>query len=395
MFDFTVDATSGCARSGTLELPHGAVETPCFMPVGTQGTVRALSPNDLRAVGATLVLANTYHLHVRPGEEVVAKLGALHRFMAWDRPLLTDSGGFQVFSLEGFRRVDDDGVEFQSHVDGGRRRLTPERATEIQWTLGADIAMAFDHVVPGDADEASARDAMERTLRWLARCAKRHGELADGRTGGRAVSDGAVVRLSASPPIRQTLWPILQGGTHRALREEGLRRILDMTSWTGLAIGGLAVGEPKPVMYAVLDALAPRLPPGLPRYLMGVGFPEDLVAAVERGVDLFDCVAPTRNGRNGSAFTPDGPVNIRNAEHREDPRPLDASCDCETCTTFSRGYLRHLFVAEELLGLRLLSLHNVRYLIRLAEDMRAAIRRNAFGPWADAWRRRYLRSGPA
>src|SRR5207245_1142332 len=250
MYEFHLDATSGPARAGTLTLPHGTVETPVFMPVGTQGTVRALSPNDLRNADATLVLANTYHLHVRPGEQVVEKLGALHRFMGWDRPLLTDSGGFQVFSLEGFRRVDDDGVEFQSHVDGSRRTLTPERATEIQWVLGADIAMAFDHVVPGGADAATARDAMERTLRWLER-------------------------------------------------------------------------------------LEPKLP-AIPRYLMGVGFPEDLVAAVERGVDLFDCVAPTRHGRNGSAFTPDGPVSIRNAEHRDDPRPLDATCDCETCTTFSR-----------------------------------------------------------
>src|SRR6059036_3248321 len=374
MFYFALDATSGSARTGRLALPHGTIETPCFMPVGTQGTVRALSPNDLRAAGASLVLANTYHLHVRPGEEVVAQLGGLHRFMAWDRPLLTDSGGFQVFSLDGFRRVDDDAVEFQSHVDGGRRTLTPERATEIQWTLGADIAMAFDHVVPGGAHEATARDALERTLRWLERCARRHAELADGRTGGR------------------TLWPILQGGTHLELRTEGLRRISDLGGWTGLVIGGLSVGEPKPTMHAMLEALEPRLPHPLPRYLMGVGFPEDLVAAVERGVDLFDCVAPTRNGRNGSAFTPDGPVNIRNAEHRDDPRPLDPTCDCETCTTFSRGYLRHLFVAEELLGLRLLSLHNVRYLIRLAAEMRAAIRRNAFGPWAAEWRRRYRRS---
>src|SRR6266853_249958 len=306
MFEFRIAGQSGAARAGTLTLPHGAVETPVFMPVGTQGSVRALSPNDLRGAGATLVLANTYHLHVRPGEQVVEKLGALHRFMGWDRPLLTDSGGFQVFSLEGSRRVDDDGVEFRSHVDGSRRTLTPERATEIQWTLGADIAMAFDH---GD--------------------------------------------------------------------------------WTGLAIGGLSVGEPKTVMYDMLERLEPKLP-ALPRYLMGVGFPEDLVAAVERGVDLFDCVAPTRNGRNGSAFTPDGPVNIRNAEHREDPRPLDATCDCETCTTFSRGYLRHLFMAEELLGLRLLSLHNVRYLIRLAEAMRATIRRNAFGPWAAERHRQLL-----
>ena len=234
MFEFRIAATSGAARAGTLALPHGTVETPAFMPVGTQGTVRALSPTDLRAVGAGIVLANTYHLHVRPGEDVIAQLGGLHRFMAWDRPLLTDSGGFQVFSLAGFRRVDDEGVEFQSHVDGGRRVLTPERATEIQWTLGADIAMAFDHVAPGAADEATSRDALERTLRWLERCARRHRELAD---------------------ERQTLWQILQGGTHRALREEGLRRILDMGSWTGLAIGGLSVGETKAKMYEVLELL--------------------------------------------------------------------------------------------------------------------------------------------
>src|SRR5882672_11138655 len=374
-FEFQIHATCGHARAGTLTLPHGTVETPVFMPVGTQGTVRALSPTDLKSVGASIVLANTYHLHVRPGEDVVAKLGGLHRFMAWDRPLLTDSGGFQVFSLEGFRRVDDDGVEFQSHVDGGRRTLTPERATEIQWTLGADIAMAFDHVAPGQADEATSRDALERTLRWLERCARRH--------------------QAISQSDRQTLWPILQGGTHENLRTEGLRRILDMGSWTGLAIGGLSVGEPKPKMYEVLEALEPRLPAPIPRYLMGVGFPEDLVAAVERGVDLFDCVAPTRNGRNGTAFTPEGQLNIRNAAFRTDARPLDATCDCEACTTYSRGYLRHLFVAEELLGLRLLSLHNVRYLIRLAEAMRAAIREGALAAWADDWRRRYTQPGIA
>src|SRR5258706_567546 len=363
-FQFIVHATSGRAGTGTLTLPNGAIETPAFMPIGTQGTVRALSPTDLRTVGAGMVLANTYHLHVRPGEDVIAQLGGLHRFMAWDGPLLTDSGGFQVFSLAGFRSVDDEGVEFQSRVDGGRRVLTPERATEIQWTLGADIAMAFDHVAPGGADLATSRDALERTLRWLERGARRHGELLEGGKGGRS---------TVHPSSRPTAPPILQGGTHRALREEGLRRILEMGSWTGLAIGGLSVGEPKPKMYEVLEALAPRLPPPVPRYLMGVGFPEDLVAAVERGVDLFDCVAPTRNGRNGSAFTPEGPLNIRNAAFRTDAGPLDPTCDCETCTTYSRGYLRHLFVAEELLGLRLLSLHNVRYLIRLSLQMRAAI----------------------
>jgi queuine tRNA-ribosyltransferase len=378
VFDFTVESASGAARAGTLILPHGSVDTPCFMPVGTQGTVRALSPGDLKAVGAQIILANTYHLHVRPGEDVVAKLGRLHRFMAWDRPLLTDSGGFQVFSLASLRRVDDDGVEFTSHVDGGKRYLTPERATEIQWTLGADVAMAFDHVAPGGADEATARDALERTLRWLERCSQRQRELG-------AVASG---NLSGN----QTLWPILQGGTHPALRREGLKRILELGAWTGLAVGGLSVGEPKALMYQILETLEPALPRALPRYLMGVGFPEDLVAAVERGVDLFDCVAPTRNGRNGSAYTPDGPVNIRNAGFREDAGPLDPACDCETCREYSRGYLRHLFTADELLGLRLLSLHNVRFLIRLAGDMRAAIRTNDFPRWAADWRRRYTRT---
>jgi queuine tRNA-ribosyltransferase len=401
MFAFLVEATCGPARTGRLELPHGTVETPAFMPVGTQGTVRALSPNDLRGVGATLVLANTYHLHVRPGEQVIARLGGLHRFMGWDRPLLTDSGGFQVFSLAGTRRVDEAGVEFQSHVDGSRRTLTPERATEIQWLLGSDVAMALDHVVPGEADRATARDAAERTLRWLDRCAQRHRALAAGGAAAGPHGPGtapapprAPTSQPAAPPTCQTLWPILQGGTHVELRTEALRRMLELGAWTGLALGGLAVGEPKPVMLDVLAALEPRLPPAVPRYLMGVGFPEDLVAAVERGVDLFDCVAPTRHGRNGSAFTADGPLNIRNADYREDPRPLDASCDCEACTAVSRGYLRHLFVAKELLGLRLLSLHNVRYLIRLAAEMRAAIRRHAFGSWADDWRRRYLPARP-
>ncbi len=374
MFEFRVDATSGAARAGTLTLPHGTVATPVFMPVGTQATVRTLSPPDLQAVGAHIVLANTYHLHVRPGEDVIEQLGGLHKFMAWDRPLLTDSGGFQVFSLEGFRRVDEAGVEFQSHVDGGRRLLTPERAIEIQVKLGADIAMAFDHVIPGGADEATARDALDRTLRWLERSKRRHNELKIGR---------------------QTLWPIIQGGTLPALRTECLDRVMELGPWTGIAIGGLSVGEPKDKMYTTVEVLEERLPPALPRYLMGVGFPADLVAAVERGVDLFDCVAPTRGGRNGSAFTPEGTLNIRNAAFRTDEGPLDPSCDCETCTTYSRGYLRHLFAAGELLGLRLLSLHNVRYLIRLAEDMHAAIQRGDFAAWAGEWRRRYQHTGVA
>ncbi|HLZ46023.1 MAG TPA: tRNA guanosine(34) transglycosylase Tgt, partial [Gemmatimonadales bacterium] len=244
MFDFWIDGQSGAARSGVLTLPHGSVETPMFMPVGTQATVRTLSPADLKAVGAQIVLANTYHLHVRPGEDVIAKLGGLHKFMAWERPLLTDSGGFQVFSLEGFRKVDEDGVEFQSHVDGGRRKLTPEKAIEIQATLGSDVAMAFDHVIPAGADETTARDALDRTLRWLARCKQRHQQL---------------------QTADQTLWPIIQGGTLPALRTESLDRIQELGPWTGIAIGGLSVGETKAQMYATLDVLESRLPDTLPR----------------------------------------------------------------------------------------------------------------------------------
>jgi len=377
LFEFDLQSTDGPARAGTWRLPHGEVRTPCFMPVGTQGTVRALSPRDLEAAGATMVLANTYHLHVRPGEEVVAKLGGLHRFMGWNRPLLTDSGGFQVFSLAGARKVSEEGVEFQSHVDGMRRHLTPERAIEIEWTLGADVAMAFDHVVPGQTGHAAAEDAVERTLRWLVR----------GRDRFR--------QLAREAPERQTLVPIVQGGVFRDLRRAALAGILEAGAeaeggcWRALAVGGLSVGEPKPEMEAVLADLATVLPPPLPRYLMGVGFPEDFIASVGRGMDLADCVAPTRMGRNGAAFTDDGPVNIRNARHREDDAPLDAACDCETCTTFSRGYLRHLFAAEELLGLRLLSLHNVRYLIRLAARAREAIVQGTFDGWSRAWLTRY------
>jgi queuine tRNA-ribosyltransferase len=371
MFEFAIEGTAGNARAGTLALPNGAVRTPAFMPVGTQGTVRALSPYDLQAAGAEIVLANTYHLHVRPGEDTVAALGGLHRFMAWDRPLLTDSGGFQVFSLEGNRRVDDDGVEFQSHVDGALRRLTPERVIEIQWTLGSDVAMAFDHVVPGAASHTEAADALERTTRWTARARKRHCELA------------------REAPERQTLWPIVQGAAYGDLRARAVRQLAGLGDWTGIAVGGLAVGEPKDTMYAVLEGLAPSLPPALPRYLMGVGFPDDLLRSVARGMDLFDCVAPTRNGRNGSAFTADGPVNIRNATFRQDPRPLDEDCDCETCRTYTRGYLRHLFQAEELLGLRLLSLHNVRFMIRLAQQARARVLDGTFETWQRDWLARY------
>jgi queuine tRNA-ribosyltransferase len=375
MFEFELIETDGYARAGMLTLPHGTVETPVFMPVGTQASVRTLSPYDLETAGARIVLSNTYHLHVRPGEDVVAELGGLHEFMAWPLPLLTDSGGFQVFSLEGFRKVDEDGVEFQSHVDGSRRKLTPERAVDIQWTLGADIAMALDHVVPGQAERAAAEDALERTLRWLERCVQHH------------------KTLSAKTIDRQTLWPILQGATFADLRQRSLEQVLSIGEWTGIAIGGLAVGEPKEAMFDVLDGLVASLPTEVPRYLMGVGFPVDLLRSIARGMDLFDCVAPTRIGRNGSAYTPDGPLQIRNAALRRDTNPLDDTCDCETCRTFSRGYLRHLFAADELLGLRALSLHNVRFLTRLVGEARRQIEAGQFESWSGEWKNRYNRRG--
>ncbi len=408
-FRFTIHATAGLARAGTLVLPHGQVLTPAFMPVGTHAVVRGLHPLEVRRAGAQIILANTYHLHLRPGEEVVRAMGGLHRFTTWSGPMLTDSGGFQVFSLEGLRRISDDGVEFTSHVDGSVRFLTPERATEIQWALGADIAMAFDHVVPGQAPHELAREGMERTLRWLERCRARHGEL--GGEGGRgreregeegtalpraaalateAPSSSLSLPLPPSPP--QTLWPIVQGGTHADLRRASLEGTLERGPWTGVAIGGLSVGEPKPVMHAVLEALEPMLPRSVPRYLMGVGFPPDLLEGIARGIDLFDCVAATRNGRHGTAWLPTGRVNVRSAALKGSREPLDPECDCETCTTFSRGYLRHLFVVEDILALRLIALHNVRFLLRLGEQARARILDGSFGRWSRDWLDRYSRS---
>jgi len=375
VFEFSLDGTQGAARAGTLVLPHGVVHTPCFMPVGTRGAVRGLHPDEVARAGAQILLGNTYHLHLRPGEDTVTALGGLHNFTTWQKPILTDSGGFQVFSLSGLRKLDEDGVDFVSHVDGSLHRLTPERSMEIQWQLGADIAMAFDHLAPGQSPHQETREAMERTLRWLARCRQRHDA------------------LNATAPDRQTLWPIIQGGTHADLRQASLDGILAQGSWTGVAIGGLSVGEPKPAMHAVIEQLEPDLPRERPRYLMGVGFPDDLVDGIARGVDLFDCVAATRNGRHGSAWTADGRVNVRGATLRLDPGPLDPECDCECCIRFSRAYLRHLFVAEEQLGQRLVSIHNIRFLIRLADTARARILDGSFETWAAHWRGRYFAKG--
>jgi queuine tRNA-ribosyltransferase len=392
MFEFQVQATQGLARAGVLSLPHGIVETPAFMPVGTHAVVRGLSAADVRRTGAQIILGNTYHLHLRPGEEVIHQMGGLNRFTTWERPMLTDSGGFQVFSLQGLRRISEHGVEFQSHIDGTSRVLTPERVMEIQWRLGADVAMAFDHVVPGQSSPDAACEGMERTLRWLDRCKEAHSQLADGRKGGQTnelagelIPSDTSDRRSAAPPVHQALWPIIQGGVHNELRSRSLEGTLERGPWTGIAIGGLSVGEPKPVMHRILEHLEPSLPRDLPRYLMGVGFPADLLEGIARGVDLFDCVAATRNGRHGTAWLARGRVNVKSAALKGSAEPLDPSCDCETCTTYPRGYLRHLFVVEDMLGLRLISIHNVRFLVRLGEQARQHILNRTFDTWSRVW----------
>ena len=398
-FTFQRFASAGAARAGVFMTPHGAVETPAFMAVGTLATVKALDPLELASIGCQMVLANAYHLHLRPGDELIRSLGGVHRFMGWSGPMLTDSGGFQVFSLESLRTIDETGVEFRSHIDGSRHRFTPESVMQIERNLGADVIMQFDHVIPGQSNETDAREASERSIRWLSRCEaefRRLGNVERG-TGNRssellaATSDGQLASVPSFPfPVpAQALFPIVQGGIHANLRREAGRAITSSGDWLGYGIGGLSVGESKPDMYAMLDVVHEELPQDRPRYLMGVGFPEDLVESVRRGVDLFDCVAPTRMGRNGTAFTSDGRVNVRRAELRADPGPLDETCECTTCTRFSRAYLRHLFVADEILGLRLLSLHNVHFLVALMRRARAAIADGSFDAWSRDWLARY------
>jgi queuine tRNA-ribosyltransferase len=375
MFNFEITAESGRARTGIFSTPHGDVVTPEFMPVGTLATVKALDPDDLTTMGASMILSNAYHLHLRPGDELVKELGGLHRFMHWNGPILTDSGGFQVFSLEGLRKVSEEGVEFQSHIDGSRRFFTPESVMQIERNLGADVIMQFDHVIPGQSEEPVARDASERSIRWLARCLAAFAAIAE-------KSEGAETQ-------KQTLFPIVQGGIHSNLRREAATAIQSMHEWAGFGIGGLSVGEAKPAMYEMLDVVDGVLDQKRPRYLMGVGFPEDIIEGIKRGIDLFDCVAPTRMGRNGTAFTVDGRINIKRAEFRNDARPLDETCDCTACLRFSRAYIRHLFVADEMLGLRLLSLHNVHFLLSLARSARQAIMNGSLASWSDEWLARY------
>lgn len=370
-FAFHVDATCGRARTGVFRTPHGPVETPAFMPVGTLATVKALDPRELREAHAEMVLANAYHLHLRPGDELVRQMGGLHTFMGWNGPILTDSGGFQVFSLASRNNVTEDGVAFRSHIDGSERKFTPESVMRIEANLGADVIMQFDHVIPGQSEHAAARDASERSIRWLERCRVEF------------------AKLHAEGPETQALFPIVQGGIHADLRQAAAERIASAGNWHGIAVGGLSVGEEKPAMYEMLDVCNETIPRDKPRYLMGVGFPEDLIAGVARGVDLFDCVAPTRMGRNNAAFTSTGRLNLKNAEHKADARPIDDKCGCSTCRRFSRAYIRHLVQSDEMLGPRLLSLHNVHFLIALMRRARAAIADGSFGAWSQDWLARY------
>jgi queuine tRNA-ribosyltransferase len=344
------------ARAGIFHTPHGPIPTPVFAPVGTAATVKALSPRDLVDLGATLVLSNSYHLYLRPGDEVIRDQGGLHPFMGWDRPLLTDSGGFQVFSLGESREVDAEGVTFRSHIDGSLHRFTPERVMQIQENLGADIVMCFDEC-PEPHDRAYNEEALARTHAWAERC-----------------------RTSHSRPD-QALFGIVQGGIFPDLRAESAAFLTGL-DFPGYAIGGLSVGESKAEMYAMLDVVLPRLPADKPRYLMGVGAPEDLVNSVLRGVDIFDCVLPTRLGRNGAALVHGGRINLRNAQYGEDPSPIDPACGCYACRHFSRAYLRHLTRSNEILGHHLISLHNVFFLVELARRMRASILDGAFASLA-------------
>ena len=373
-FAFELAAREGSARAGRLHTPRGAVDTPAFMPVGTLGAVKTLSSAEVARTGASIVLANTYHLYLRPGHELVRQLGGIHCFMRWKGPVLTDSGGFQVYSLARIREIRDEGVVFRSHIDGSRHLFTPEKVMEIQHALGADIVMAFDECPPGGSGRGAVARANERTLHWLGRCRDRFEALGAG--------------------AHQSLFPVLQGNVYPDLRSGHLRAVRALGAWDGYAIGGLSVGEPKERMWETLEALDGELPARRPRYLMGVGYPEDLLEAIARGCDLFDCVAPTRNARHGTAWiAAEGQVNLKAARFRADPGPLDPECAGECCTLYDRAYLRHLTVAGEALAHRILSMHNLRFLVQLAAEARRRIRRGGFAAWSAAWLERYRAGG--
>ncbi|MED9947937.1 tRNA guanosine(34) transglycosylase Tgt [Peptacetobacter sp.] len=354
MYAVTYELIKTCkqsgARLGVLHTPHGDIETPIFMPVGTQATVKSMTPEELKEIGSQIILSNTYHLYLRPGHELVKKAGGLHEFMHWDKPILTDSGGFQVFSLGPLRKISEEGVEFRSHLDGSKHFLTPEKAMEIQNALGSDIMMAFDECAPYPASREYVKNSLERTTRWLERCKEAH-----------------------KNPEKQALFGIIQGGMYKDLREQSAKEITAI-DLPGYAIGGLSVGEPKPMMYDILEHTTPFMPVDKPRYLMGVGSPDDLIEGVIRGVDMFDCVLPTRIARNGTAMTSQGKVVVRNATYAEDFTPLDPECDCYTCRNYTKAYIRHLIKTNEILGARLITTHNLHFLLKLMENIRQAIR---------------------
>ena len=353
------------ARRGRLHTPHGVIETPIYMPVGTQATVKTMSPDELKQIGSQIILSNTYHLYLRPGADLVAEAGGLHRFMNWDRPILTDSGGFQVFSLSELRKITENGVSFQSHLDGSRHVFTPETSIGVQEKLGSDIMMQFDECSAWPCDRDTAKNAMYRTLRWLNRC------------------------MEAKTRDDQALFGIVQGAFYKDLRVECAREMAKL-DLPGFGIGGLSVGEPKEIMYEMLEALNPVMPQDKPRYLMGVGSPDCLIEGVLRGVDMFDCVLATRVARNGTVFTHDGRLVVRNAKYADDFSPLDPDCDCYACRNYTRAYIRHLFKAGEILALRLNSIHNIYFLTKMMEEMRAAIEQDALLDWANAF---YARHG--
>jgi queuine tRNA-ribosyltransferase len=359
---FTIKATDGAARRGTLALAHGVVETPAFMPVGTYGTVKAMSPLELEEIGAQIVLGNTFHLWLRPGLAVIEKFGGLHKFMGWKHPILTDSGGFQVFSLGELRKISEEGVAFQSPINGDKLFLTPEESMRIQRALNSDIVMVFDECTGYPSTRGEAAESMQLSLRWAARSKQAH----EGNSNA--------------------LFGIVQGGMFEELRDESLAG-LSSIGFDGYAIGGVSVGEPKEDMERIVAHTAPRMPKDKPRYLMGVGTPEDLVASVAQGVDMFDCVMPTRNARNGWLFTRSGDVKIKNARHRDDEAPLDAQCACYACRNFSRAYLHHLHRANEILGARLNTIHNLHYYLELMGEMRAAIEAGQFVSWEEGFSR--------
>ncbi|MCC2981383.1 tRNA guanosine(34) transglycosylase Tgt [Sphingomonas sp. IC4-52] len=370
-FTFTIAATDGAARTGSIAMHRGTIRTPAFMPVGTAATVKAMKPADVEAAGADIILGNTYHLMLRPGAERVARLGGLHRFMGWDKPILTDSGGYQVMSLSDLTKRSEEGITFKSHLDGTRHLLSPERSIEIQRLLGSNIIMAFDELVPTTSTREVQAAAMERSMRW----AKRSRDAFD--SGGEHAANNAI-------------FGIQQGALDEGLRRTSADALIDI-GFDGYAIGGLAVGEGQEAMFACLDFAPGQLPADRPRYLMGVGKPDDIVGAVERGVDMFDCVLPTRSGRTGQAFTRTGPINIRNARFNEDQGPLDPECGCPTCATWSRAYLHHLVRAGEILGAMLMTEHNIFFYETLMADLHSAIAEQRLKAFADAFRSRYQR----